>query len=217
VERLMDFRRRQKTILFCSHSMFLINELCDHCLWLAAGRVQGNGDTVAVVRSYMASLKRPAAQTETPPDAGAGQAAPEPEQSGALPEVIVESLELVDDHGRPRTKGRQFERLVLRYRTRCSGSPVTGHLGLGIIDAENQPLFTSLTHHLKMEPIVFSGLQEGRLVIPKMLLQGEKFRAVLVVFDIHGVRTIDACYSAAFGIEGERPELGLVWMEHQWQ
>jgi len=173
------------------------------------------GETAEVVRKYLALQKQREINAEMSEEVAA-----EPvlvaERSALLPEVMIDSLELIDSDGRSLTKVKQFSRLVFRYRTRCSSSTVTGHLGFGIIDAQDQPLFTSLTHHLKMTPICFVGFQEGTIEIPRILLQGENFRAVMIVFDIYGVRVIDAEYSTVFAIEGERPDLGLVWMEHQW-
>ncbi len=46
VDRIVKFRTQGKTILVCSHSMYMINELCSRTMWLANGRVSALwGDT----------------------------------------------------------------------------------------------------------------------------------------------------------------------------
>ena len=40
VERMNRFRAEQKTMVFCSHSMFHIQELCDTAIWIDKGKIR---------------------------------------------------------------------------------------------------------------------------------------------------------------------------------
>jgi lipopolysaccharide transport system ATP-binding protein len=52
IDRIMNFRSSGKTILFCSHSMYHVEEICDRTLWIKDGRVQMAGESLEVVRAY---------------------------------------------------------------------------------------------------------------------------------------------------------------------
>ena len=52
VERMNQFRAEQKTMVFCSHSMFHIQELCDTAIWIDKGKDQEMGDSDKVVGHY---------------------------------------------------------------------------------------------------------------------------------------------------------------------
>lgn len=52
IERILDFRKKGCTILFCSHSPYHIRHLCDAALWLEHGQVQMFGETEAVLVAY---------------------------------------------------------------------------------------------------------------------------------------------------------------------
>lgn len=52
IERILDFRQKGCTILFCSHSPYHIRHLCDAALWLEKGQVQMFGQTEAVLAAY---------------------------------------------------------------------------------------------------------------------------------------------------------------------
>ncbi|MDP1932505.1 MAG: ABC transporter ATP-binding protein [Gammaproteobacteria bacterium] len=52
VERMNEFRRQQKTMIFCSHSMYHVQELCDTAIWLEKGRIREIGDSHQVVGHY---------------------------------------------------------------------------------------------------------------------------------------------------------------------
>lgn len=52
VERILDFKAKGCTILFCSHSFYHIRRLCDSAMWLRDGTVALQGDTETVVSAY---------------------------------------------------------------------------------------------------------------------------------------------------------------------
>ena len=52
VQRIEAFRRNGCTVLFCSHSLYHVRQLCDQVLWLNHGAVSGLGDTESVLAAY---------------------------------------------------------------------------------------------------------------------------------------------------------------------
>jgi lipopolysaccharide transport system ATP-binding protein len=51
-ERIMTMKAAGKTILFCSHSMYQIEALCDRALWLELGEIRMEGKPADVVAAY---------------------------------------------------------------------------------------------------------------------------------------------------------------------
>jgi ABC-type polysaccharide/polyol phosphate transport system ATPase subunit len=52
LDTIADFSRRGKTIFFVSHSLVLVEELCDRVLYLEGGRVKGLGDPRETLAAY---------------------------------------------------------------------------------------------------------------------------------------------------------------------
>lgn len=52
VERMNEFRKQKKTMIFCSHSMYHVQELCDTAIWLEKGRIREIGESHHVVAMY---------------------------------------------------------------------------------------------------------------------------------------------------------------------
>jgi len=75
IDKIYDFKRRNKTILFCSHSLYDVRQLCDEAIWLDQGKVMATGDSVAVTNRYSAfqrhHIERDAITAEQFPDAPA--------------------------------------------------------------------------------------------------------------------------------------------------
>ncbi len=52
VDRMNQFREQQKTMVFCSHSMYHIQHLCDTAIWIDSGRIREIGASEEVVAHY---------------------------------------------------------------------------------------------------------------------------------------------------------------------
>ena len=55
-DRIMDLKSRGATILFCSHSMYHIEAICDQAIWLEKGRMVMLDSPEKVARAYSESL-----------------------------------------------------------------------------------------------------------------------------------------------------------------
>lgn len=53
IDRIFDFKRRGKTILIVSHSLDVVERLCDQVLWLGHGVLKVQGPPEQVIRSYV--------------------------------------------------------------------------------------------------------------------------------------------------------------------
>jgi len=57
VDRIYQFKKRNKTIVFCSHSLYDVRQFCDQALWLERGTARASGDSIYVTNEY-ASYQR---------------------------------------------------------------------------------------------------------------------------------------------------------------
>lgn len=58
VERMANFKRQNKTILFCSHAMYLVNQLCDEAMWIENGIIREYGPATMVTAAYENFLRK---------------------------------------------------------------------------------------------------------------------------------------------------------------
>ena len=56
-KRMNDMRKRGTTLLFVSHSIESVKEICDHALWLNKGVVQASGKVDSICEAYIKSLQ----------------------------------------------------------------------------------------------------------------------------------------------------------------
>lgn len=55
-DRIMQFRKAGKTILFCSHSIYQVAALCDRAIWLDKGKIAMIGSSSDVTNQYGQTL-----------------------------------------------------------------------------------------------------------------------------------------------------------------
>ena len=53
IDRMMEFRERGKTLVFCSHIPYYIQQTCDVCLWLRNGLAEMFGSPTEVTEAYL--------------------------------------------------------------------------------------------------------------------------------------------------------------------
>ncbi len=55
VQRMREFRRNARAIVFVSHNLVAVRELCDRALWLSNGKIQSIGKPGEVIEAYRTS------------------------------------------------------------------------------------------------------------------------------------------------------------------
>lgn len=210
MDRMMGFRENNKTIIVCSHSMYLINELCARTVWLQNGRISSFGKTSKVISEYLAHLEGGVEPNES-------AIKPALSNSYSLPDIMIEGVHLLDGKRRPLEHIKQFQTVVFQVRTRRNGPPLKGHVSVGFGQPNGQKIFETTTKISGLRPLEFVGSQVIELVIPSIPVSGGNYRAHAIVGDEHALRLIHQLSSEPFIIESDRPEIGTLWIEHQWR
>src|SRR5204862_5772542 len=187
LDKIGEFRRRGKTILIVSHSLGLMEKMCDDVLWLRQGRVADGGDPKRVVDAYLtyvaggeeALLAREHGQTTTEPTSAAPEAAPGEEAAGEAGyregrwgsrEVEIASVRLLDDRGDERHVYVPGEPLTIALSVRAAEAVDDFVFGIGLFNADGVSVYGTNTHLEDFEPRPLLGAGEVRFVIEELRL-----------------------------------------------
>lgn len=96
--KMQGVTRQGRTVLFVSHNMTAIRNLCTRAIWLHGGRVLESGDTASVTEAYLRQSARAESLADlaavirsVPPDAAFRLEAIEIRQGGQPTEVVINS------------------------------------------------------------------------------------------------------------------------------
>jgi len=208
VDRMMNFRKAGKTLIICTHSMYMINELCSRTLWLKNGRMGGYGKTSSVISAYRSYLEEDV--SPVPVD---GPSAPAGSQ---MPDIMIEGVCLLNEKKESVAHLHQFETVIVQVKTRRVGAPMKGHLAISLGFTDGTPVFETTSKMSGLAPILFSGEQTIKMVIPSIPILGGNYRVRVRVGDEHAIREIHEMNYGPFVIESEHSDMGMIWMPHSW-
>ncbi|MEO9135553.1 MAG: Wzt carbohydrate-binding domain-containing protein, partial [Casimicrobiaceae bacterium] len=197
MERFLD---NGGTLLLCSHSMYHIQKLCRHALWLKNGRVEQYGLSEDVTRAYLTYHEEKAAATKS------GIPLNEAMASGAY---AIQSLALnaedVTQGADVTLRGEVYSPdgrapVVVIGIVRADGTPVFGVAS----DMDRVPIRKAADHRFEFE-----------LTFPALPLQPGKYWIRAHAADPEGMRVFDNV-ERSLVVRGKTRELGLVHLAHHW-
>jgi len=231
LDKLGEFRRRGKTILLVSHSLGLVEKMCDEVLWLRRGRRADQGDPKRVIDAYLTYVAG-GEEALLARDHGLAppQAAPTPEAPAGEPgqksgyhegrwggrELEIGAVRLLDDRGRERHVYVPGERLTIALSVRAE-APVSDFVfGIGIFSADGVSVYGTNTHIEEFMPSRVAGEGEVRceihalrLVEGTYLLDVAAHRRDGTPYDYHR-----GLYS--FRVKSRIKDVGVHRPEHSW-
>jgi lipopolysaccharide transport system ATP-binding protein len=208
VDRMMGFRKGGKTIIVCSHSMYLINELCEKTIWLNSGRLQGYGMSAKIISEYLAFLESKNESSSDKSQATVG---------AKHPEVIIDDVAVLDINGHPITRVNFLETIRICLKARSVNGKYIGHIGIGIEKVGGEMVFVATTKNSGQPPVCFGEKVMIHLILNDIKIIKGSYRIHAVISDEHAISVINEFKSASFSVESRHPELGLFWIDHQWE
>src|SRR5437762_7804384 len=146
VDKIREFQESGKTILFCSHALYLVNSICRRTMWLDHGRVMRWGPAVDVTHEYETFLLQ--RDREQPASEG------EPERERPPTPVRFREIVVTDRSGSPRDTFARGDdiRIVLRFHSDDAAQPVHAIVGVHR-SADDLPCFAVGTHADGIKPL----------------------------------------------------------------
>lgn len=211
IDKIREFQERGKTILFCSHSLYLISSICRRAMWIDHGTLMRYGPSLDVVHEYETFL------LQRDREHAASEGAPTPERV-ATPARFVE-MTVCDRSGRPRDRFDRGDDIHVRIRVQAENAQQPLHLIVGIHrSADDLQCFAVGTHADALPPL--SGRNDYELVVQLRdvpLLRGD-YSIIAFVGDENALTVFDRRdLRPAFSMTGDRYEIGLLAVQHRWQ
>lgn len=198
VQRITEFRERGCTILFCSHSMYHVRQLCGTVLWLDQGKTRALGDTDTVLAKYEAHVRVQEGEKPqlAPSPIVAKLEGPHPlpsDRKAALAYATVHGLLPADKPDEHNRLAEQDLKITVQATTSADEAPsiavmIEQYKGTGITSVSTHAEGIALTkvqtdgpHHSWQVTLTFTQLplHSGTYVLSFYLFDGQG----LVVFD----------------------------------
>ena len=224
LEKIGEFRRRGKTIVIVTHSLGLVEKMCDEALWLRKGKAMDSGDPKRVVDAYLSFVagqenellgrleNREAVQSSE----AVASVAPEEKKRWGSGEIVLNEVHLKD------ARDRMAHVFVPGDAVRIAVSgearaPIEDFVfGVGIFTADGTAVYGTNTHIEEFKSKQISGgftftfeIQDLRLVEGSYLLDIAAHRRDGTPYDYHR-----GLYS--FRVRSRVKDVGVYRPRHSW-
>ena len=205
IDKIREFQDRSKTIVFCSHALYYVSNLCSRTLWLDRGSVRRLGPSIDVVHEYETDLLAREKKLGYEPTHGSDQP------------VRIASLEVRPARG----SGDSIS----------SGADLDVLIGIEAVDpgqaihilaavnrgADQMQCFAFGTLHDGLPPLRGRKSYDVRVRLNAVPLVRGEYELVVYVGDENALHVFDRRdLRPAFHVTGSRYEIGLLSVDHEW-
>jgi ABC-type polysaccharide/polyol phosphate transport system ATPase subunit len=203
MERLHEFKRAGKTMLFVSHALDTVHQFCDEAFLILDGKLQERGKPADVIFSYLKGYMLRIGKLHV-------------EEFGTR-QVEIQHITLRDKGGKETTEFMAGEAMLIEIEYLAHERIETPVFGFGIKSANGVHVFGSNTM-IEKYPIPFI---EGRgkvqvRVEPLQLREGNFFLSLACHAPDHKTQYHRLEDWLAFSVEDQTDRAGLVILDNRW-
>ncbi len=177
IDRIFSFREQGKTIIFCSHSLYDVRQVCDEVIWIKNGMVERRGPPLQITAEY-ANFERSLIHVPDQELCGVARAA---EQNPPM----LDRVALLDDRGRPVSlvDTGQSLTMLLEYRVPETWTRKI-NCGFAIWRSDNVLIAAASSGHEQIEvPRRPGGRFRALVSVPKIALIDGEFTVIGYIYD----------------------------------
>jgi lipopolysaccharide transport system ATP-binding protein len=213
-----DFRTGGRTVLFVSHNMSAIENLCPRAIWIEGGEVFRDGEAKDVIRRYL-SMFAGAQQT--------GYDLTGIQSRGGNGQVRFTGVEFLDGGGRPNNLVRSGDEVRMRLRFRAGEEVKQPHFGIMVYSDMGTLVTTFSTWATGADiPVLPAGDGSVTLKIDSLNLMPARYYLTLWLSNLGGVKYDHLDHCMALDVEPSDPygtgkgigsRFGLMYLTGEWE
>lgn len=174
LDKMADFKKRNKTIIFCSHDLYPIKIYCEKALWLDHGKIKMLGKADDVANAYADYERERSEKFRT----DSSQSRVENGQLNSF--IFVEQL-------RARQDGNTS--LIIEFVVKASEA-FTGHIGWSIVRRDMLQISFTTTHMQGKEPVLFDRPRKVRIRIDNINIVNDTYFIYVAIFDSEALKPL---------------------------
>ena len=234
LDKFAEFRRSGKTILLVTHSLGLVENLCDDAVWLDDGRLQAHGDPKRVVGAYLTAVEQGEQQLMAITTAKAVEEAERPAEASGVSadsppnmfqaaegrwgsrEVEITDVALLDRQGEPSFVFHTGEPLRVHLRVLAHHPIEDFAFGIGLFNADGVCCYGTNTYVEDMNPERLSGEAEVTFAVSSLDLIEGTYRLDIAVHKRDGFPYDYHRLLYTFRVKSRTKDVGIYRPPHQW-
>ena len=219
VQRMNEFKEQSKTLVFCSHSMFHVQELCEKAIWLHEGQIREIGDSDSVVGHYEDFCNSKKVYNTISDDPSEDTAVDsETERAVKVPDCKINALNVLSDDGEKTTSLAPLGKYTLEMEVEVLKDNIEGNFGFAFMKSAEEPIASFLTTDIR--EIEKGPFNKGEKFTVSLSLSGlpmrvGEFYILGGLADKSGLLWYERKFSKLFHVEANKG-VGPLIMDSKW-
>jgi ABC-type polysaccharide/polyol phosphate transport system ATPase subunit len=218
LDKINEFRRHGKTIIYVSHDLATIERICDDVIWIKKGKIEMRGYPKRVVDAYLEYVgkkdekKTLAQHGEEEKSAGQGK-----ENRWGSREIEISNVRMFDGNNQEKYIYLADEPLVIEFDVEARAAESDFVFGIGVYNGEGINCYGSNTLLENYSAQQIQGKGKVRLTVPALgLVNGTYFLDIAVhkrdgyPFDYHH-------FQYTFRVTSSHRDVGIARIPHRWE
>ncbi len=201
IDKIIEYRRKGGTLLFCSHSLYHVSRVSDRVIWIDKGRIRMEGhpeETISAYEWYVLEKERSKSKS-----------------TEFVSSVNNNVVQITRFELETKENLKRGDDLIFRVETSAVNQSTPYHLAVSIKVPTGWGVYVAATHFDNIKPIV--GNRVIRLYFPQVPLLGGNYFAVARLLDDSGMILYDEKEIELFSLEKKHGEIGTCYLEHYWE
>jgi ABC-2 type transport system ATP-binding protein/lipopolysaccharide transport system ATP-binding protein len=218
LDKINEFKRKGKTIVFVSHDLSTVERISDEVIWLKEGKIEMRGYPKRVTDAYLEYIGKK-------DEVKAGIKHKEEEEEGAAnkekrwgsKEIEIYNVKMIDKSGREKYIYESDEPFSIEFDVEAKKEEEDFVFGIGIFNSEGIQCYGSNTHIEDFKSSIIKGKGKVKVNIRALnLINGTYFLNIAVhkrdgyPFDYHH-------FQYTFRVTSNFRDVGIVRVHHDWE
>jgi ABC-type polysaccharide/polyol phosphate transport system ATPase subunit len=218
LDKINEFRRNGKTIIFVSHDLSTVERICDEALWMKHGKVEMIGYPKRVVDAYLeyvGTKDENKSQVQHQEEEKAAEESKETRWGSR--EIEIANVKMFDGKGKERYIFQADEPLSIEFDVTAHHEEKDFVFGIAISNGEGTAVYGTNTLLENYRSQTIAGKGHVRFAIPALgLVNGTYFLSVAVhkrdgfPFDYHHIQY-------TFRVTSSHHDVGIARVKHSWE
>ena len=218
LDKINEFRRHGKTIIYVSHDLATIERICDDVIWIKKGKIEMRGYPKRVTDAYLEYVGKKDEKNHWPSTArkrnSPGRAK---ENRWGSREIEISNVKMFDAAEREKYIFQDDEPLAIQFDVEAHGAESDFVFGIGVYNGEGISCYGSNTLLENFNAEQIQGKGKVRLTVPALgLVNGTYFLDIAVhkrdgyPFDYHH-------FQYSFRVTSSHHDVGIARIPHRWE
>ncbi len=218
LDKINEFKRKGKTIIFVSHDLSTVERISDEVIWLKSGKVEMQGYPKRVTDAYLEYVgKKDEKKAEKKHRDEEKEGANNVEKRWGSREIEINNVKMIDKRGREKYIYEADESFAIEFDVHAKKGEEDFVFGIGIYNSEGVLCYGSNTHLEDYKSSLIKGRGKVRVKIQALnLINGTYFLDVAVhkrdgyPYDYHH-------FQYTFRVTSSFRDVGINRIYHDWE